>query len=137
GTSTLSIGNASHTSAKMIISGDIGGSGGALTKDGVGTLVLSGSNTYTGATMITAGTLQLADGGKLSTSSAITNNSNLAFNHTDTVTQGTDFSGSAITGNGTLMQVGLGGTLILTASNTYTGATTTSTGTLQLGNSGT
>src|SRR5207248_1201842 len=72
--SEMTIGNASHTSSKMIISGAIGGSGGALLKDGVGTLVLSGANTYTGGTTISAGTLQLGNGGttgKLSTSSAI------------------------------------------------------------------
>src|SRR4051794_36165655 len=77
GTSTLSIGNASHTSSKMTISGAMGGSGGALTKSGVGTLVLSGANTYDGTTTISAGTFQLGNGGttgKLSTASAIVNN---------------------------------------------------------------
>jgi len=48
GTSTLSIGNASHTSSKMTITGAMGGSGGARTKAGVGTLVLSGANAYDG-----------------------------------------------------------------------------------------
>ena len=45
GSSQLTIGDATHTSTKMTISGSISGSGGALVKDGVGTLVLSGSNT--------------------------------------------------------------------------------------------
>ena len=36
---------------------------GALTKDGDGTLVLAGDNDYNGGTTITAGTLQIGDGG--------------------------------------------------------------------------
>ena len=42
GTSTLTVGNTSHATSKMTISGSIGGSGGALIKDGNGTLVLGG-----------------------------------------------------------------------------------------------
>lgn len=138
GTSTLSIGNASHTSSKMIISGAMGGSGGALVKAGVGTLVLSGANTYTGGTTISAGTLQLGDGGstgKLSTTGAITNNSSLVFNQTDAVTQGTDFSGSAISGTGTLTQAGTG-TVVLNAANTYSGKTFINAGTLSVSSDG-
>src|SRR4029079_11335811 len=50
GTSTVSIGNGTYPSSQMIINGAISGSGGALTKDGVGTLTLGGgaANTYTG-----------------------------------------------------------------------------------------
>ncbi len=57
GSSELTIGNATHTSTKMTISGNISGSGGALVKDGVGTLVLSGANSYNGGTTLNAGTL--------------------------------------------------------------------------------
>ena len=74
--------------------------------------------------------------GNLSTSSAITNNGQLAFNRTNTITQGTDFA-SVITGTGTLTQAGTGGTLILNGTNTYTGTTTVSAGTLQIGNGST
>lgn len=45
---------------------DIGGTGG-LFKDGIGTLVLSGRNTYTGATLVRGGTLAL-NGGSLTSS---------------------------------------------------------------------
>jgi autotransporter-associated beta strand protein len=107
---------------------------GALIKTGVGTLTLSGVNTYTGGTTISQGTLALGDGGtggSLSTNSAIVNNGNLTVNQSDAVTQGTDFSGRAITGSGSLTKIG-SGTLTLSATNTYTGATSVSNGVLQL-----
>jgi autotransporter-associated beta strand protein len=45
-----------------------------ITKAGAGTLTLSGANTYTGATSVSAGTLQFTSGGSLSTSGQITVN---------------------------------------------------------------
>ena len=59
GSSRLTIGNTSHASAKMTINGAIGGSG-ALVKDGVGTLVIGGANTYTGGTTLNGGTLTVS-----------------------------------------------------------------------------
>ncbi len=56
GTSTLSIGNGTFPSSMMTISGPIGGSGG-IEKVGSGTMTLSGSNTYGGATTVSVGTL--------------------------------------------------------------------------------
>ena len=44
------------TGTTTTLSGDISGSGG-VTKEGLGTLVLEGTNTYTGTTDINAGTL--------------------------------------------------------------------------------
>ena len=69
---TLTVNTASGSST---ISGTIanGGSGaGALTKAGAGTLVLSGANTYTGATTLNAGTLQLGANNTISSSSNLT-----------------------------------------------------------------
>ncbi|MBN8460792.1 MAG: autotransporter-associated beta strand repeat-containing protein [Verrucomicrobia bacterium] len=105
----------------------------ALTKVGTGTLTLAGANTYTGATTISAGTLQIGNGGATGSlgTTAITNDATLAFNRTGTVTQA-----SAISGIGNLIQAGTG-TLVLTGTNTYTGATTISAGTLQIGDGGT
>ncbi len=60
GMSTLSVGNASHTSSQMTISGNIGGSGGSLVKAGTGTLVISGANTYTGGTILNSGALTVS-----------------------------------------------------------------------------
>jgi autotransporter-associated beta strand protein len=105
---------------------------GNVTQAGSGTTILASANTYTGTTRITAGTLQIGNSGttgNLSTSSTITNNGTLAFNRTNDVVQGTDFSASAITGTGNLTQSGTGN-LTLNAANTYTGVTTINSGTL-------
>ena len=80
---------------------------------------------------------QLGNGGttgSLSTSSTITDNANLAFNRTNSVVQGTDFSGSAISGTGSITQLG-NGSLTLNAANGYQGGTTLSAGTLNINNS--
>jgi outer membrane autotransporter protein len=47
--------------------GESGGTGGKFIKEGTGTLILSGNNTYTGSTRVTGGTLQL-DGSTASSS---------------------------------------------------------------------
>ncbi len=126
-----SAGGTLQTDADLAMSGVIAGAGG-LTKTGTGTLTLTGNNTYAGTTTISAGVLQLGNGG---TSGAIAgdvvNNATLAVNRSDTlVLAGT------ITGSGALQQNGAG-TTVLTAANTYSGGTTINTGTLQLGNGGT
>jgi fibronectin-binding autotransporter adhesin len=105
---------------------------GAFAQSGTGTTILTGENTYTGGTTISAGTLVIGDG---STSGSITgnvvDNATLAFDRADIVM----FPGT-ISGAGAVQQIG-GGTTILTGSNTYTGGTTIADGTLQLGNGGT
>jgi autotransporter-associated beta strand protein len=60
----------------------------------------------------------------------------LVINRSNAVTQGTDFSSAAITGTGSLTQAGPS-TLTFTANNTYSGATTVTSGTVQIGNGGT
>ena len=96
-------------------------------------MTLTGANTYTTATTISAGTLQVGAGGttgSLSANSAITNNGTLSFNRSNTITQGTDFH-REISGTGAVTQAG-SGTLVLSGTNTYSAATTISTGTLEV-----
>ena len=58
-------------SAPIVNSGNAGASVGGLTKTGLGTLLLSGTNTYTGATVVSNGTLLV--NGSLAAGSAVTN----------------------------------------------------------------
>ncbi len=119
--------NGFNVTATTIMSGV-----GALTKQGAGTLTLTDDNTYTGGTTISAGTLQLGNGGTSgSILGNVTDNGTLAFDRSDSVT-----FGGIVSGTGSVEQIGTG-TTILTANNTYTGGTTISAGTLQLGNGGT
>ncbi|MDY0169125.1 MAG: autotransporter-associated beta strand repeat-containing protein [Thermoguttaceae bacterium] len=51
--------NVGGTNASTTFAGSISGTGGSLAKSGAGTLTLSGNNTYTGETVVVAGTLML------------------------------------------------------------------------------
>lgn len=68
-----------------------------LRKDGLGTLVLSGSNTYTGATVVTGGILRLTNGSALGGSATVTMSSPAQLELSGGLTFG---SGSTITING-------------------------------------
>ena len=109
------------------------GTAGNIRKNGPGTMVLSGNNTHFGPTTIAAGTLQVGSGGTAGDlgTGAVVNNAALVFDRSDTWTVG-----NAISGTGTLTKSGAG-TAILTGANSYTGATTVSAGTLQVGGGGT
>ncbi len=102
-------------------SGVMSGSG-SLTKQNTGTLVLSGANTYSGGTGVTAGILQ---GTTTSLQGSITNNSSVIFNQTTTGTYAGVMSGS-----GSLTKQNTG-TLILSGANTYRGGTVVAAGILQ------
>src|SRR5581483_1804398 len=69
--------------------------GGPLTKLGAGTLVLTADNTFSGASTISAGTLQVGSGGIAgSISGNVTDNGALVFDRSGTVTYGGVISGA-------------------------------------------
>ncbi|MGO4701179.1 autotransporter domain-containing protein [Dyella sp. 2RAB6] len=104
---------------------DISGSTNLL-KSGAGTLVLTGTNSYTGGTTISQGTLQIGEGSSAgSIKGNVTNNGVLVFNRSDKFT----FDG-VISGSGSLVQSA--GALILTGASTYTGGTTVKGGSVVL-----
>ena len=106
----------------------ISGSGSTLEKLGGGTLILAEDNTYTGATTVTGGTLQIGAGGASGAIAGnLVNNAAVVFNRSNDLD-----IGGAISGSGTLEQGG-SGTLTLSGNNSYTGATTLSSGVLSLG----
>ena len=110
----------------------ISGSGG-LVQEGAGTLTLTADNAFAGTATISAGTLQVGNGGSTGSlgTASVVNNSGLVVNRTGSLT----LSG-LISGSGSLEQAGAG-TTIVSANNSYTGVTTVSTGTLQVGAGGT
>ena len=142
----------------------IGGTGGTLRKTGDGTVILSGANTYQGATLISQGTLRAGSATAFGSNSAVTlanvagatmdlNGFNISIGSLagggttgGNVTMGagnltaggnntsTTYAG-VISGTGTVTKTGTG-TLALSGANTYSGLTTVSAGTLQLGTGG-
>lgn len=150
------------TTNDTTISGPITGTGGALTKQGSGTVTLtSASNTYTGGTTITAGTLALSGSGSLYTNGALTVDAGATFamqnttasitlgnlNNSGTITLGTrsltfggasnyTMSGSIQGSTGSITKQGAGLITFTNANNNYTGGTTINAGTLALAGSG-
>ncbi|MFN0077667.1 MAG: beta strand repeat-containing protein, partial [Prosthecobacter sp.] len=121
-----------NRSDAVVIANAISGTG-SFTQAGAGTTTLTGTNTYTGTTTINAGTLQVGNGGTTGIlgTGTVTNNASLVFNRSDLVTVS-----SSISGTGSLTQAGTG-TIQLMANNSYSGTTTISAGTLQIGIGGT
>lgn len=125
-------------SGDILVSGNINSpaSNRTLTKDGSGTLILTGASNVTDTlTTITAGTLQIGNAGTSGTlgSAPVTNNATLVFNRSDSITVS-----NVISGSGKLTKQGAG-TLTLSGANGYTGVTTISAGTISvssLGNGG-
>ena len=103
-----------------------------VTKTGPARLTLTGDNTYTGGTTISAGTLQLGNGGTTgSVAGNIVDNGALAFNRSDDVTWA---AASAARARST--QIGTG-TTILTGSQHLQRCDDHRAGVLQVGNGGT
>ncbi|MFC5392892.1 autotransporter domain-containing protein [Bosea vestrisii] len=102
-----------------------GWNGTSLTKAGAGTLILTATNTYSGGTTISGGTLQIGNGGTTgSILGDVVNNGQLVFNRSNAIS----FNG-AISGTGGLTKQG-SGVLILSGANSYSGETSIEAGAL-------
>lgn len=105
--------------------GSISG-GGALVKESSGTVILSGTNTYTGGTTINGGTLR---GTTANLQGLITTNANLEFSQAGNGT----FAG-VISGTGNVVKSGTGN-VTFAGTHTYSGTTDVSGGTLSVNGS--
>ncbi|GJE57434.1 autotransporter-associated beta strand repeat-containing protein [Methylobacterium thuringiense] len=113
--------NSSTAYAGMIADGAAATS---LTKNGTGSLTLTGTNTYTGGTIVNAGTIVAAAAGL--GNGPVTNNSDLIVDQANDATLG-----SAIDGTGRFVKRGAGA-LTYTGTGTLSGATTVATGRLSV-----
>ena len=123
GSGPISLLNASplrfNSAGTVTVNGIISGNG-SITNDGTGTTILVANSTYTGDTVVNAGTLQIGNGGStgnLGGNGAITNHGKLVFNKTGN----TLYTGAGISGTGNLEIKA--GTAKLLGLNDYTGWT--------------
>lgn len=114
-TSTVTVNPGAGTSTTQLDFGNVTGTGG-LTKAGTGTLKLTGTLDYTGATAVSAGTLEFANA------------------------SGTNTLTGNVTGTGSLVKSGAGTTILATpttAGNSFSGSLSVTGGTLQIGDAST
>lgn len=112
-----------------LVFGNVVSGTGSFVKEGAGTLFVTGANTFTGGTIINAGRIEVGNGGTTgSFVGNVVNNAELAVNRSDSF-----LITGAISGIGSFEQNGTG-TTVFEADNTYSGGTTISAGTLQVGN---
>ena len=135
-------------------SGVIAGTGSGITKAGTGTFTLTGNNTYTGSTSVSAGTLRLnRNGGAIADTSDVTvaSGATIQFDQNETLgslagagnvnlstftltTGGSNTSTSlsgVVSGSGNLIKTGTG-TFTLSGANSYTGTTAVTAGVLSV-----
>jgi autotransporter-associated beta strand protein len=146
---TLTFGSGTAAAVSSVISGNLLNNLALVLNEPTGTLTLSGANTYSGGTTLTAGTLAISadsqlgtgnltfNGGTLQTTAAVTDSRAITLNSgggtIDTDAQSDLFSG-VFSGTGALTVLSSNpvGVLTLSGVNTYTGATTITSGTLAL-----
>ena len=102
----------------LTVSGSLNGAAN-VQLNGIGTLVLSGANSYSGTTTISAGTLMIGGAGQLGNgfyAANIINNASFVF-----ASSASQILAGVISGTGSLTHSGTG-VLTLTGANTFTGA---------------
>ena len=137
---TVTVGNTSsnitfNQTDTTTITASITGTG-SVTQSGSGTTILTANNNYSGVTTISAGTLQIANGGATGTlgSGNVVDNATLTFARgaAAPVTVANNISGTGA------INVNSGTVIFTTGTNTYSGTTTINSGaTLQISNAGT
>lgn len=141
--------NFNQSDASYTFSAVIAGTG-KVTQNGSGTTVLTGANTYSGGTIITAGLINFSNAGNLGTGSITLDGGGLQWasgNTTDLSgqlgaigsnggvfdTNGNDVTlAGVLSGTGGVTKTGAG-TLTLSGANTYAGTTTVAGGVLAVG----
>ncbi len=105
----------------------------SLVKKNTGKVTLTNDNTYSGATTVSAGTLEVGDGATSGSiaSTAITVDGTLALNRSDALTIPLAITGSS---TGQLVQRGTGTTTLTGASTAYDGTVIVEAGTVVVGN---
>lgn len=156
GADLIVINNATLNNSTITIGSNVTGASIALTKAGSGTVVLTGSNTYTGLTYLNAGALNLGSAGALGGGGNIVfNGGTLQYSASNTTDYNTrivnnsapvsiDPGGQTVTFSNPIGSTNTGGftltgtgTLSFTVANTYIGTTTLAGGTLSLAAAGT
>ncbi len=104
----------------LTVSGVIAGTGTTLTKTGVGSVILAGTNTYTSLTQVQAGTLSAANAnalGDIGTGTTVASGATLNVNNVTLITEPVSLStGGSLTGTGAT--AGLNGTLVAATDST-------------------
>jgi len=104
GTATFQAADAGNVARNITLSGILSGSG-ALAKTGGGVLALQNANTYSGATTVRAGRLQIDAAGAINSTSGITidgASAELRYNSATPLTRTITFTQGTISGTGTI-----------------------------------
>ena len=112
----------SPVTISVALAGDTG-----LNKTGIGTLLLQSASTYSGVTLVSAGTMELGDGGSVSGPVQIAGSASFNINHS------ADFTfASVLGGSGSFTQMGQGTTTLTANSSGFVGRTSISQGSLSV-----
>lgn len=124
-----------NTTISGVIANNADGASG-LTYGGASgtTLILSGTNTYTGTTTVSGGTLQLGAGAASgSVAGDIVINSGAVVQFDRFVSGGSYTIANTISGAGSILKTNGSGVMLLTGNNSFSGGTNLSTGSLFIG----